>query len=35
LLLELQRFLEKDNFVGKFATIKENVGLCTITIEKK
>jgi hypothetical protein len=26
--------LEKDNFVGKFATTKENVRLCIIVIEK-
>ncbi len=31
---ELQNFLEKDNFVSKFAIIKENVKLCTITFEK-
>jgi hypothetical protein len=31
----MQKFLEKDNFAGKFATTKENVRLCIIAIEKK
>jgi hypothetical protein len=33
---ELQSFLEKDNyFVDKSTTTKENVKLCTITVDKK
>jgi hypothetical protein len=35
LFFELQSFFEKDNFIDKFATTKENVRLCTITIEKE